>query len=56
MVTLFKPLEFVDAWVKHQAHGHFSGCSKPLCTIAFWATKKILFSKLISERSNVEFL
>ena len=50
----FKPLElFVDARVKHQAHENFSN---PFVSIASWATQKILFSKLILERSNVEFL
>ena len=47
---------FVDALVKHQAHEHFSGVPNPFVSIASLAIQKILCSKLILERSNVEFL
>ena len=55
----FKPLEillFVDAWMKHQLMSISVGVPNPFVSIASWATQKILFSKLILERSNEEFL
>ena len=49
-------LIFVDAWVKHQADEHFSGVPNPFVSNASWATQKLLFNKLILQRSNFEFL